>query len=240
MNTIEKWNSIVGLNARDYINNKLMDIEGWLHVVSQFMIPILDFAQKKRNIQGDFIEIGIWHGKTFILFNHLVEAGELVHGIDISIKKEFIDNIQKNKNERFGGTSYIYSECNSKDLDLKQLKAKHPNIRMFHVDGYHTYEIAHNDLSIAIGSTSDDGIIILDDIFSATVPGVTHAFFELSGRTECGFFPFAIGGSKIYMCKKHMITYYREMLFEYMPMKSSNGKDVDILFGNKIAIYDLW
>jgi len=239
MNTIEKWSGNVKESARDYISNKANKIEGWLHDVSKFIIPLLDTAQKKQNLNGDIIEIGIWHGKTFIFFNHLLDAGEVVHGYDLSIKKEFIENIHYYQ-KRTEGIGCKYSNCDSRDIDVNKLKESHSNIRMFHVDGYHTYEIAHNDLTIAIKTTGDKGIIMLDDFFSATVPGVTHAFFSLIGKSERSFFPFAIGGSKIFMCKKPLISYYRDFLFDYMPMKPSNGEDVDVLFGNKIAIYDLW
>jgi hypothetical protein len=239
MNKHEEYKSLVGSNIIKYIENDSINIEGWLHIVGAFIITILDCAQKEKNINGDIVEIGNWHGKTLILFVNMLADMEKLRGFDLDIKKELIDNIAK-YTDQTSIKNIILTEVDSRELKVDKIKETNNRIRIFHVDGYHTYEVALNDISIAISVTSDEGIIILDDFFSATVPGVTQAFFESFGKSDNGFYPFAIGGGKIYCCKKNLIEYYREFLFKHMPMKSNNGEDVDVLLGNKVAIYDLW
>lgn len=231
--------NFLSYEVRNCIENKLNMIEGWLHIVSSFIIPILNNAQKNKQIYGDIIEIGTWQGKSLILFQHLLEHSELIHGYDLNIQDKLKENIHtfciKN------GENILLSKVNSLMLNLEDIKREHKNIRFFHVDGSHTYKQALNDIYLATQSTNKNGIVIIDDFFSPTVPGVTQAlFYLLEYNNTNNFFPFAIGGAKVYLCEKLYIDYYRDYLFNNMPISCKNGADVDILFGNKIAIYDLY
>lgn len=222
---------------RAYIEVEQPHIDGWVHTVANFMIPIIDFAQQKKGLVGDMLEIGVWHGKSLLLFEKMAKPEEFVDGYDIELQHALLDNVKNLSSGRIR-----LHKVDSATLDENSiLKERNSKIRLFHVDGYHTYENALSDLTLAVNVISKEGVVILDDFYSPTVPGVTEAFYSLifSGKSN-DFYPFALGGCKVYMCHKSMIGYYRDCLFEHMPMPNKNGVDVDLMFGNRIAVYDLW
>ena len=224
--------------AADYLDNHSGSIDGWLSLVAQWMFCSIADTQKKNGILGDAVEIGVWDGKTLLLIQQLMSDSEEVHGFDIELRPTLKENIKRLgvKQE----SKIRLTEIDSRTLEVEVLRSMHPNgIRIFHVDGYHTYENARNDLLLAFASANPAGVIALDDFFSDTVPAVTHAYFELAqqGATN-GFLPFAIGGGKLFLCTENQISIYRDSLMEQMPISPRNGRDVDVLFGNQLAIYE--
>jgi len=224
--------------ASDYVENVWTHVEGWLSNVGIWMLAVLLDTQHRRGIVGDAAEIGCWEGKTLLLFQRLLSREERVMGYDLELRPRIFENIDRFSWE--GGAAVSLSEIDSRNLSTSQLlEDSKLGIRFFHVDGYHTREVTENDLELAFGSTKPEGIVVLDDFFSATVPGVTEAFFKLalSARTN-DFIPFATGGGKLFLCSPEFALEYKRSLFSEMPIESLNSKDVSCLLGNEIAIYE--
>ena len=227
-------------SVNKYLNQDCKSIEGWLHGVSKSIIPIINEGQQKLGVKGDAVEIGCWHGLTLLLLDKLLGDDEVVDGFDIEIKKELMDNIKK-----FGSKKCYVHQTDTTKINggggIQKARSGINKIRLFHVDGYHTFNNAYNDLKLAIETTDRTGIIMLDDFFSCTLPGVTEAlYFIFNNNQNSRFFPFAIGGAKCYLCDKDYIGYYRDLLFDNMPVKALNSKDVSFMFGNEVAIYQLY
>lgn len=220
-----------------YLEKDSQAIDGWLHTVAKFIIPIINSAQRDIGLKGDILEIGVWHGLSLLMFDYLSEPGELVEGYDLVLQPTLKSNVAK-----FGSPRIALHQADSTRLTIQGLSEKRANeIRLFHIDGYHTFDVAYNDLRLSVNATASKGVVILDDFFSPTVPGVTEALYSLIYQKENNdFLPFALGGGKLYLCHEKMIDLYRSVLFDRMPMPSKNGKDVDLMFGNKVAVYDLW
>lgn len=225
-------------NLQYYLEVQSPGIDGWLHVVAKFMIPIISRAQSDANIRGDIVEIGVWHGLTLLMFGHLATGQEHVDGYDIELKPELLSNIKK-----FGTQATHVHEANSLEMTTWSIMdGRNKNsIRMFHVDGYHTHAVALNDLRLAVGTADPQGVVMLDDFFSPTLPGVTQALHTLIFNEENnGFFPFALGGGKVFLCQDSMSDFYRKSLTELMPMPSLDAQDVDQLFSRTVLIYEMW
>lgn len=227
-----------------YLHHQAPNVDGWLHVVSQFMICNIDYLQKKADISGDIAEIGMWEAKTSVLFSLLSEDRNMVHDIDIEIRQAARNNLASFGYK--GGSNVSLTECSSTDITIDDLHTMAPSkFRLFHVDGYHTFDVAKSDLALAFATTRETGVIALDDFYASTLPGVTEALYEavFTGRNY-GFFPFALGGAKVYLCRENMVDWYREGVMELMrPMQSrttEHTKDVSRMFGRVVAIYDLW
>jgi hypothetical protein len=72
---------------------------------------------------------------------------------------------------------------------------------LFSIDGGHTAEIAHNDLSIAAESIGADGVILLDDFFNEWWPGVATGTSQFLRDSPSTIIPFAIVGNKVFFAK---------------------------------------
>lgn len=237
-------------DVQKYIEVDQHKIAGWLYLVSCFILPILDDAQKEQGISGDICEIGSFEGKTLALLGLMARPDEVVLGLDIEIRPNLRSNLQSlfpNANQ------FMLLQEDSTRLDTIQLlkQSPHNGFRFFHVDGYHSFANALNDLKLAVNTLTPGGVIFLDDFYSATLPGVTQAFHHLFEQNlNNGVFPFALGGAKVFMCHEDYVDLYRKRLFSKMPTPSHNldstldteyaDFDVDYLFGKRVAIYDLW
>jgi hypothetical protein len=232
--------SFMSEDVQAYVEQGQKQIFGWLHPISCFILPIIDEAQKDHNIAGDICEIGIFEGKTLVLLGLMARAGEILVGLDIEIRDELRSNLQSDFPQR---DQFVILQQDSTKTTPSELLQHSPTngFRLFHVDGYHTFNHALNDLKLAVNTLSLGGVIFLDDFYSGTLPGVTQAFHHLFEQNlNNGIFPFALGGAKVYMCHEEYVDFYRNQMFEKMPVPSKNGAEVDELFGKQIAIYDLW
>jgi hypothetical protein len=223
----------------DYEKNVWSRVDGWLSNVGFWMMSILLQAQRNSGVSGDAVEIGCWEGRTLLLLQRLLSEEELVMGYDIELRDQLHRNLDRFRHE--GGASVKLRRVDSRGLLSTEILDDSPlGVRVFHVDGYHTLEMAQNDMELAFATTKRGGIVIVDDFFSVTVPGVTEAYFKLSmdGRTK-EFQPFATGGGKLFLSTPDAILNYKRSLFSLMPLASLNSTDVSFLSGNEIAIYEL-
>lgn len=221
----------------EYLERDAGGIDGWLSLTAAWMLGCLIQRQRECDISGDAVEIGCWEGRTLFLLQRFLSREEGVHGFDIELRPQLKANI-----ERFShvdGATIDLHEIDSRKLSSSAVRETSPRgVRIFHVDGYHSLENARHDLSVAFASTASEGIIVLDDFFAVTLPGVTEAFFELihHGSTN-EFFPFALGGGKLFLATGEFLDHYRDALFDLMPISSMNGEGVDHLCGHRVAIY---
>jgi hypothetical protein len=240
-NEAERLNAyydIAGNHIRGVLERECPSIEGWLHTVAAFAIPLINSYQELHRISGSVAEIGVWHGKTFVLFSYLLSSNEMLVGFDIDIKSEANTNLQSRCSHK---ESCLLVQADSMTLKPATMQSHLLSMpRIFHVDGYHSFSVALNDLRLAFESTSEAGVIIVDDFFSATVPGVTDAFYKLSyEKHNNGFVPFALGGGKVFLCQEKLVSEYSEYLLKFMPVKPRIGEEVDYMLGNRIAIFEM-
>ena len=214
-------------------------IVGWLHTVSKFILPACDEWQQKNGITGPMAEIGIYEGKTLAVLCLLAREHERVVGVDIELREKLKPNLAEIGITRMP-TLVIQDSLTLKPDDLIAA-GDNRKYRLVHVDGHHTYKNALNDLRLAFNVVSADGIVALDDFFSATVPGVSQALCELLVKDETvDFVPFALGGAKAYLAHRNNADELREYVFDRVPLKPMNADDLDVFFGRRVAIYDLY
>ena len=227
-------------NLNNYLQKGFNSIEGWCEPVLFHTVDLINSA--RINKAGGCCEIGVHHGKLFILLNSIVDPNEKSYAIDVFENQELnIDNsgqgsktiFRKNLDlyDAHKGTNVEIIQGDSTDSALKLESIIKPgSMRIISIDGGHTAEHTINDLNLAIHMLSNQGIVIIDDILNpywlGVIEGVTHF---LKGRPT--LLPVALGHNKLYLAKISYRSYYKN-LFSNSPLFN---RDVQF-FGHTVAL----
>jgi len=202
-----------------YIKRGNKKVEGWIHPTAIDMICKLSNLQKQMEIRGPVCEIGVHHGRLFILLHLLTESDEKSVAYDLFERQN--ENIDKSG---YGDKTIFQKNLKHHHCDLNRISINTENslnltpdrimndcegkVRLFSIDGGHTGETTFNDLSLADKTLCDGGIIILDDFFNQEWPGVAEGTCKyLSNNT--GLFPVVIVENKfIFTNNKNLAKSY--------------------------------
>jgi hypothetical protein len=193
-----------------YIRHGMFHVEGWLRTEAALAIAALSECQHAAGIEGGIAEIGVHHGKLFILLCLLSRPPERAVAIDLFGDQRFnvdqsgrgdLARFRRNLTRHADDERLVLHQGNSLDLsgaDLVRLAAG--PLRFISVDGGHTAEITAHDLAIADAGLAEGGIIVVDDVFNEQWPGVgdgVRRYFECRSNLV----PFALGANKTYFCR---------------------------------------
>lgn len=207
-----------------YLRSHKSSVKGWFQRIdAEIMGAILTF-QDTSGIQGDCLEIGVHHGKSFVPLCLALRKDEHAVAIDI-----FGDQ-HLNKDRSGKGDLAIFRRNlrkfnipevqiitiqKSSDLitpaEILELTGPH-RIRYFSIDGGHWKTIVENDLRLAESTLAHAGVIALDDYCRADWPEVTYAYSLWQDQTRCALVPFAIGSNKLYICHRDYVRRYQDSL----------------------------
>ena len=176
--------------------------------------------QRTLGIVGGIAEIGVHHGKLFILLYLLGRAPERAIAIDLFEDQhlnvdlsgsgdlaEFCRNLERHAADT---TRLVLHQGNSMDLTGAELvRLAEGKLRFISIDGGHTAEITAHDLTVAEAALAESGIIVLDDAFNERWPGVADGVHRHFAR-QPSLVPFAIGANKTYFCRPSHRDAYRE------------------------------
>jgi len=206
-----------------YVQRGHKAVGGWLDPSAIDIIATVSRQQTKVGVNGGIAEIGIHHGRLFILLHLLGRAGERsaaydlfemqdenVDGSGLGDKSIFLDNLR-----RYGCDveRIVVKSRNSLDMTAAEVRADAGPVRLFSVDGGHTADITASDLALAEASLCPGGIIILDDYFNEAWPGVSEGAARYLGAGTSTLVPVAIGGNKfIFTNSAELAGTYRESL----------------------------
>ncbi len=171
---------------RQYVENGHNEVEGWFSGNQLDMFLIADEVQKRLGIDGAVGEIGVHHGRLFILLMLLRRSGEKAVAMDVFDLQEF--------NTDFSGLGNLEAFLANIDRhvgtrqDLEIVKADSMQLeptdvltatggarfRMLSVDGSHTTHNTANDLRLAHRVLRQGGIIVVDDYFNGGYPMVAE------------------------------------------------------------------
>lgn len=204
-------------NLKQYQEGGFPSIEGWCADQLFDAVDLLDGVP--INKKGGCMEIGVHHGKFYILLNQVVAAGETSYAVDIFEEQNLnIDQSGSGSLERFQanlvahdvhrGANTIIVKGDSTDAGLALDQRIRPgSLRFISVDGGHTVEHTVNDLQIAARLVANEGVVILDDILNHHWPGVIEGAFRFLATSPV-LVPFALGHNKLYLCKLSFQAYY--------------------------------
>lgn len=193
------------------------DVYGWVNEKLFDCVDILDSANLNKS--GGCLEIGVHHGKFYILLNQVIHANEQSYAVDVFDQQElnidhsgkgsfdvFINNLKQYDVHAGTNTKVIKGDSTDSALDLVGLIGA-GTIRFFSIDGGHTSQHTVNDLHLATKLIQNQGVVFVDDIFNNGWPGVIEGVCRFL-MLQPVLVPFALGFNKLFMCKLSYHNYY--------------------------------
>lgn len=203
-----------------YHDDGFYRIEGYCMAECFNVVDLIDSSG--LNNRGGVCEIGVHHGKFYMMLNAVTDEEDKSYAVDVFEKQELnIDNSGKGSKvlfednirnlDRHSGTNTKIIMGDSTDSGLDLVKTIGPGtMRYVSIDGGHTVEHALNDLKIAEQIVRNEGVVVLDDIMHYCWLGVIEAAVKYLS-TNPTLVPFAIGQNKLWMCKWSHHTKYLEL-----------------------------
>lgn len=71
------------MRATRYLVGGYSKVEGWLVPTTAHIMALLAEEQTKLGIRGDLAEIGVHHGKSFLVLANSIASGEKIFAIDV-------------------------------------------------------------------------------------------------------------------------------------------------------------
>ena len=185
--------------------SRVADIHGFNNYEAMVLMDcFLRYIAPKNSL-----EIGTWDGKTSVIIAN--STSDKFHFIECD--KVHYDTTMKNVLERTNLTpAQVNGVLNlSYYTSFKQEYGK--CMDFIHIDGAHSLEGVKYDLGISETIMTHRGIIVLDDVFSATYPQITQGVYEfLSHHSE--FCLLLVGLNKGVICYNSMYVEYADFILD--------------------------
>jgi hypothetical protein len=221
---------------------RMSGVEGWLDAFSGRAILELSRYQSEIGARGAVAEIGVHHGRLFLVLYLSTRRDERAIAIDVfgqqhlnvdksgrGDKEIFLRHVDRIAGSRDG---LVVIEDSSLNLGAESLAGRHGRIRLFSIDGAHTEEATTNDLRLAEAAMTDEGVVVIDDCFNEYWPEVSWALakYLLGGNA---LLPFAITPGKVLLCHAQMKPRYQAMLRERFAQRVDKQAR---LYGHEVLI----
>ena len=208
----------ISIALERYVANSMETVQGYLTSLDARLIAVLLSYQDANNIYGSLCEIGVHHGRLFLMLALARRSGEKALAIDL-----FEDDAINSNTRHAGRDRALMTNARRLGINLSEEETfktssldVEPNdilartngpIRFFSVDGCHLYKPVENDLKLAESTLSEDGIIAVDDFFNKDWADASFATYDLLRRTD-RIVPFAIT-SKLFLAPPAMAEKYK-------------------------------
>jgi hypothetical protein len=226
-----------------YLDRGLTAVQGWLDPHSARIIAMLGEYQTTERVSGAVGEIGVHHGKLFILLDLLKTNDEVSFAVDLFDEQELnvdqsgfgdLARLRANLEAHSDGMNRVaILKGDSTQLSADAILARCDRARLFSVDGGHTAACTLNDIRLAEASTIDDAIVIVDDYFNPSWPDVSVGVAQYALQPASTLRPFAISPNKLYLARSHCHRHYRAALGQharryYLKTSAMYDHEVDI------------
>lgn len=215
------------IEKREYIEKS---IDGWFEPKAMDLFVELDTLQ--RNIQGNIVEVGVYHGKSAVLLGQFAREGEQVTVVDTFLGYSEDDDFEGLFRTHW---QHVNSEKPVRIIVKKSqdiVEGDLPNnVRIFHIDGDHSFEGTYNDMQHARRRLISGGCMILDDFLNQDWLGVSQAVNEFL-RLNPDWCLVAHGWNKtILVCRDDFGMYYEGL--KNSSLSKSTNTFQNPFWGNK-------
>ncbi len=171
-------------------------IEGWFNRPSALTWNFLLCMQRFLRIEGNMVELGVWHGKSLIHSLAHCQPGEHHLAIDAE--------------ERPGLKATLGSLADNDRLVFRRSRSCADGLdalvpgpyRWIHVDAGHDHKSVWDDLTTWAPKLADAGILVLDDFFNFRWAEVSDALFKYLYASKHNLAPLCMGWNKAYFTTK--------------------------------------
>ncbi|MFN8507204.1 MAG: class I SAM-dependent methyltransferase [Dehalococcoidia bacterium] len=240
-------------NTRDpleaYLAGGFRQVDGFLTDGAATLIAAIARKQVDLGVHGGVCEVGVHQGRAFILLHLLTRPTELAVAVDVFERQDLnVDGSGR------GVRDIFERNCRRHGCDLDRIRilsadsltlsghdlmaAASGALRLVHIDGGHTEQVAAHDMAAAAAALAPGGVIIVDDYFHEQWPGVSdgvRAFF--AANPGAGLVPFATGGNKVLFCGRTFAPAYRAALAS---LRVSGYAKETAMFGEPVLAFAFW
>jgi hypothetical protein len=227
-----------------YCSTGNRSVEGWLVPGAIAALCGLARAQRGLGIKGPVCEIGVHHGRLFILLHLLSASDERSLAIDLFEAQD--ENVDKSGK---GSREHLMANLRTHRCDLGRIELLAENSlrltatrivelcrgrpRLFSIDGGHTAEATQNDMALANDAVCDGGLVILDDYFNSAWPAVSEGACAFMRQADARLLPVAITANKLIFTQgEHAAETYRDSFLRTWP-----GSTTSTVFGRKVVCF---
>ena len=207
------------LRALDYLL-RMDEVHGWLMPTTALAMLETCFFQEAAGTTGGLAEIGIHHGKSFLVLAAAARPDETLYAIDVFERQD--QNVDRSgQGDRdiflahvarfFPGVRPAIIARSSADLAGREAEFGLAGLRFLSIDGGHTAALTLNDLRIADACLAPAGACCLDDLFNPHWTGVVSGLFAFLA-TAPGLVPYALLPNKLLLCRPAHAERYRTHL----------------------------
>lgn len=228
-----------------YVSKHMYSVNGYLRSWDATLMRVLLRLQESRSVGGNLCEIGVHHGRLFLLLALARRHGETAIAIDLFEDDEINRNSVQAK--RRGALQRNASRLNisltdneiwkqsSLDLsaDLLLTRAGGP-VRFFSIDGGHMYQHVASDLQLARHCVVPEGIIAVDDFFCAIWPEVSAATVDFI-RNNPALAPVFITPNKLYLAHRDWVQTLLDNVLPSLPRSLRVQRFPVSWFGSAVA-----
>lgn len=186
------------------------EIGGFVNAPTYAAFAVIAAAQREAGVWGSVGEIGVHHGRSFILAALLSRNDEPLFALDL------FEELQELNVDQSGSGSYealsqnmarvglnvssvVVERRSSADLEQGYFCTKLlPRFRFFSVDGGHTEALTRMDMASALCHLAEGGVIAVDDVFNNLFLGVTEGIYNAMALNRDRLAPFLVVTGKIY------------------------------------------
>jgi hypothetical protein len=182
---------------------------GLIHGAFTMDAALLFFAYSGVNDapRGAVVEIGVHHGLSAIAVAALrartatmIAVDTFGPAADASVSGGMsadLETFTRNMSRFYDDVDRLrVIAADSRTLSASDL-ATEPPVSFFHIDGGHSAEETHHDLSLAAAVSIRGGLIALDDYFNPSFPGVSEGAVRYLIEQPGALTPLAIGANKV-------------------------------------------
>lgn len=200
--------------------NDAMKFEGFMNEGNIAMFEFFFKDQEDRDIKGNFVEFGVYKGRSAAVLLDCARKGEQTYLIDSSEHPETdkLATISKNFELLKGKSEEL--------IDRGQMEAVKGPIRFSHHDASHAYINLSTELRYIYPLLADDAIVALDDFGSWAYPQVIAAAYNYLYTADHDLEIFLIADNKAFLCRKHFFSYYEDLVLnKLLPHLTSRGQN---------------
>lgn len=200
------------------------NVDGWYDAQFNKVLQQIDRQQQAGHIG----EIGVHHGKSFVHISRLCRRTELALAVDCFHLQ------QHNRSQSGHGSKDILLRNLRDSIQVRILEgdsleftasdymaAVGGRFRIFHIDGGHDFATTLHDLTQAAQTLTDDGVLVVNDVFNEEWPEVSQAFYQFVASSHLK--PFAIAHNKVCLSCQYYQLQSRRFVKEWL------GQPVQIL-----------
>ena len=217
-----------------YITDGWKNVDGWASPLLFERVMLIDTFQQQLGIMGHIGEIGVHHGKLFVMLYLLRRSGE--KGIAIDLFDEQDLNVDKSGK---GDRSIFVENVRNLAGDASQLEIMATDstkitgadvsrlvggkLRLLSIDGGHLKNIVAHDLHTATECLAEGGVVLVDDYLNPEFPGVTEGTLAFLADDK-QLRPFCVSSQKLYLTTKGYEETYARLLYEEETGRSFNDR----------------